>query len=224
MSGVAHLIGNGKSAGFYSPSAGLKITTNLPPFEVNNIYTTVMVDFKMMNAIHKGVVVVPGDWVLGARPHKWMEMRNDFYMKYSRQIKEFYLVLPRYAANYTDFNCGHMAAHYVANKLKRTEIHMYGFDSIFEFDTTSMSDLYLESPRDNMNKERMTSNWRQIWDGIYKEFPNTQFVLYHDKGNPQLKLPENVEVKTSNKGKTAIRKKIEPSKPFDRQEILNSSV
>ena len=91
MSGVAHLIGNGKSAGFYSPSAGLKITTNLPPFEVNNIYTTVMVDFKMMNAIHKGVVVVPGDWVLGARPHKWMEMKNDFYIKYSRQIKEFYL-------------------------------------------------------------------------------------------------------------------------------------
>jgi hypothetical protein len=224
MSGVAHLIGNGKSAGFYSPSSGLKITCNLPPFEVNNIYTTVMVDFKMMNAIHKGTVVVPGDWVLGARPHKWMEMRNDFYMKYSRQIKEFYLVLPRYAANYTDFNCGHMATHYIANKLKRTEIHMYGFDSIFEFDTTSMSDVFLESPRDNMNTERLTSNWRPIWDGIFKEFPNTQFVLYHDKGNPQLKLPENVEVKTSNKGKTAIRKKIEPSKPFDRQEILNSSV
>ena len=145
-------------------------------------------------------------------------------MKYSRQIKEFYLTLPRYAANYTDFNCGHMAAHYVANKLKRTEIHMYGFDSIFEFDTTSMSDTFLESPRDNMNTERLTSNWRPIWDGIFKEFPNTQFVLYHDKGNPQLKLPENVEVKTSNKGKKAIRKKIEPSKPFDRQEILNSSV
>ena len=175
----------------------------------------------MMNAIYKGHVEVPGDWVLGARPHKWMEMKNDFYIKYSGQIKEFYLVLPKYAANYTDFNCGHMATHYVANKLKRTEIHMYGFDSIFEFDTTSMSDTFLESPRDNMNTERLTSKWRPIFTGIFNEFPNTQFVLYHDKGNPQLKLPENVEVRTSNKGRTAIRKKNEPSKPFDRNEILN---
>ena len=211
MGEVAHIIGNGKSSGFYVPDKGLKITYNLPPFEVNNVYTTVMVDFKMMNAIHKGEVVVPGDWVLGARPHKWMEMRNDFYVKYSKQIKEFYLILPRYAGNYTDFNCGHMAAHWVANKLKRTEIHMYGFDSIFEFDTTSMSDTFMMSVRDNMNTERLTTRWRPIWFGIFNEFKNTQFILYHDKGNPMLKLPENVEVRTSNKGKTATRKRIDES-------------
>ena len=208
MGEVAHLIGNGKSSGFYVPDKGLKITCNLPPFEVANLYTTVMVDFKMMNAIWKGEVTVPGDWVLGARPHKWMEMRNDFYMKYSKQIKEFYLTLPRYAQNYTDFNCGHMATHWIANKLKRKEIHMYGFDSIFEFDTTSMSDTFMMSVRDNMNTERLTTRWRPIWFGIFNEFKNTQFILYHDKGNPMLKLPENVEVRTSNKGRTAMRKKV----------------
>jgi len=206
MGDVAHIIGNGKSSGFYVPDKGLKITCNLPPFEVNNVYTTVMVDFKMMNAIHKGEVVVPGDWVLGARPHKWMEMRNDFYIKYGHQIKEFYLKLPKYAANYTDFNCGHMATHWVANKLKRKEIHMYGFDSIFEFDTTSMSDTFMMSVRDNMNTERLTTRWRPIWFGIFNEFKDTQFILYHDKGNSMLKLPENVEVRTSNKGKTATRR------------------
>ena len=183
-----------------------------------------MVDFTMMNAIHSGQITGPGDWVLGARPHKWMEMKNDFYMKYSTQIKEFYLVLPSYCPNYTDFNCGHMATHWIANKLKRTEIHMYGFDSIFEFDTTSMSDTFMNSSRDNMNTERLTTNWRPVWDGIFNEFKDTQFVLYHDIGKPQIKLPPNVEIRTSNKGKTAIRKKNEPSKPFDRQEILNSSL
>ena len=215
MGDVAHLIGNGKSSGFYVPDKGLKVTCNLPPFEVNNLYTTVMVDFKMMNAIHKGNITVPGDWVLGARPHKWMEMRNDFYMKYSTQIKEFYLVLPKYAANYTDFNCGHMATHWLANKMKRKEIHMYGFDSIFEFDTTSMSDVFMNSVRDNMNTERLTTRWRPIWNGIFKEFKDTEFILYHDIGKPSFKLPPNVTIKTSNKGKRATRTKNE-EKQFDK--------
>jgi len=207
MGDVAHLIGNGKSSGFYVPDKGLKVTCNLPPFEIANLYTTVMVDFKMMNAIHKGNITVPGDWVLGARPHKWMEMKNDFYIKYSTQIKEFYLVLPKYAANYTDFNCGHMATHWLANKMKRKHIHMYGFDSIFEFDTTSMSDTFMNSVRDNMNTERLTTRWRPIWNGIFREFKDTEFILYHDIGKPSFKLPANVTVKTSNKGKRATRTK-----------------
>jgi len=207
MGDVAHLIGNGKSSGFYVPDKGLKVTCNLPPFEIANLYTTVMVDFKMMNAIHKGDITVPGDWVLGARPHKWMEMKNDFYIKYSTQIKEFYLVLPKYAANYTDFNCGHMATHWLANKMKRKQIHMYGFDSIFEFDTTSMSDTFMNSVRDNMNTERLTTRWRPIWNGIFREFKDTEFILYHDIGKPSFKLPANVTVKTSNKGKRATRTK-----------------
>ena len=203
MASIAHIIGNGKSAGIYQPAKGLKIVCNLPPMEVNNIYTTVMVDFKMMKAIHEGHVVVPGDWVLGARPKKWMEMRNDFYIKYSKQIKEFYTVLPKYAPNYTDFNCGHMAVHYTINKLERDEIHMYGFDSIFGFDITSYSDLYLPSPRDTLNTQRLTENWRPIWHHMFREFPKVKFVIHQDKGNSLIKLPQNVEV--FHPKKTAIK-------------------
>ena len=74
MSKVAHIIGNGDNASLYKPSVGLKITCNLPPFAVENVYTTCMVDFKMMKAIEEGSVIVPGEWVLGARPKKYMEM------------------------------------------------------------------------------------------------------------------------------------------------------
>ena len=199
MANVAHIIGNGKSSSLYSPSKGLKILCNLPPFAVENAYTTVMVDFKMMKSIAEGVLTVPGDWVLGARPKKWMEIRPDFYMRYARQIKEFYTVLPKYSANYTDFNCGHMATHYVANKLKCDEIHMYGFDSIFDFDITSCSDMYLESSRDNMNTERLTSKWRPIWKGIFNEFKDTQFVIHNRLTEAKIPLPDNVEVVGSNR-------------------------
>lgn len=196
MTKVAHLIGNGKSSALYKPEKGLKILCNLPPFEVKNAYTTVMVDFKMMKSIHEGVLTVPGDWVLGARPKKWMEMRPDFYLKYSSQIKEFYTVLPKYAGNYTDFNCGHMACHYIMNKLKCDEVHMYGFDSLFNFDATSCSDLYLQSSRDNMNTQRLTSKWRPIWAGIFSEFTNKKFILHKkkDNGSMKIKTPKNVEV------------------------------
>jgi hypothetical protein len=194
MTSVAHVIGNGKSAGMYTPAKGLKIACNMPQAGIDNLYTTVMVDFKMMKAVHEGVFKVPGDWTLGARPKKWMEMRNDFYLKYSKQIKEFYLHLPKYAANYTDFNCGHMAVHYTANKLKREEIHMYGFDSIFSFDITSAVDLILPSPRDNLNTQRLTENWRPIWFHMFREFPKTQFIIHQVKGNPLIKVPDNVEI------------------------------
>lgn len=200
MGKVAHIIGNGKTAGLYKPAKGLKITCNLPPFAVPNAYTTCMVDFKMMKAIHNGIVTVPGDWVLGARPKKWMEMKPQFYMKYSSQVKEFYTHLPKYVKNYTDFNCGHLATHYTANKLECDEIHMYGFDSIFSFDTTSSTDTFMQSDREQMNTHRLTNNWRPVWANMFKEFSDKQFILYyHKEVEAMINIPTNVEIRVQGK-------------------------
>ena len=47
-----------------------------------------IVDFKMMNALTKGQIQLDMyDWILGTRPRKWMEMRPDFYMKYTKRLK-----------------------------------------------------------------------------------------------------------------------------------------
>ena len=198
MSKVAHVIGNGDMAAMYKPAKGIKVTCNLPPFAVENVFSTFMVDFKMMKAIDEGSVIVPGEWILGARPKKWMEIRPDFYMKYAPQIKGFYLHLPKYVSTYTDFNCGHMATHYVASKMQATEIHMYGFDSMFEFNMRSTTDLFLHSDRSNMNNNRLISNWRPIWSKLFEEFPETQFVLYHKHDNIKFTVPKNVEIRTKN--------------------------
>ncbi len=196
MAKTAHVIGNGDSATRYKPAPGLKITCNLPPFAVENVYTTCMVDFKMMNAIKEGSVTVPGEWVLGARPKKFMELNPQFHMRYAAQVKDYYTVLPDYAGNYTNFNCGHMAVHYAANKLKCDEIHMYGFDSIFDFNLRSASDLYLISDREANNSLRLSNNWRPIWQEMFKEFPNTQFVLHHKHPNIKIPVTSNVEIRT----------------------------
>lgn len=198
MAKVAHVIGNGDNAAMYKPSKGLKITCNVPPFEVHNAYTTCIVDFKMMRAIHEGSVIVPGEWILGARPKKYMELNPNFHMKCAPQIKGFYTVLPKYAGNYTNFNCGHMAVHYTANQLKCDEIHMYGFDSIFDMNLRSSSDTFLLSDREATNNVRLTNNWRPVWADMFKEFSNTQFILYHKHNNIKFQIPKNVEIRTKN--------------------------
>ena len=196
MTKTAHIIGNGESYRFYKPAKGIKMTCNVPPMGIANVYATAIVDFKMCNAMNEGSIdLTHMDWVMGARPKHFTEKNSSFYLKYARNIKDFYLTLPKYVANYTDFNCGHFCAHYVANRMKCDEIHMYGFDSIFDFNLVSTTDLVLMSNRDHSNTHRLAENWRPITEGIFKEFPNTQFVVHHKHDKAKITLPKNVEVR-----------------------------
>ncbi len=195
---IVQLVGNGDHASLFHKGSrpGMKLTCNLPPFPVNGVYATVMVDFKMMKALHEGSLNIPGDWILGMRPKIWMDQQSTFYVKHSHQVKEFYTELPKYVANYTDFNCGHMACHYAANKVKADEIHMYGFDSIFDFNLKSCSDFYLNSDRGAMNNNRLATNWRPVWQKMFNEFPNTKFILHHIHDSIKFQVGDNVDVVT----------------------------
>ena len=199
MAKVVHVIGNGDTASLYKPTNGLKVTCNVPPFAVPDVWGTCIVDFKMMVAMNEGSVIPPGQWILGARPHKYMELNPNLRIKWMNNIREYYTVLPKYAGNFTNFNCGHMAVHYAANRLKGEEIHMYGFDSIFDFNLRSYTDMVLNSDRGNTNNLRLANNWRPIWAEMFKEFKDTKFVLHHKHNESKIPLPENVEVHVSSK-------------------------
>ena len=194
MPRVVHIIGNGDSVDFYNrePRKGLKLTCNIPPFPVPDAYGTIMVDFKMMKALTVGELVMPGDWILGFRPKLWMEKNPQFHMQMAPQVKEFYLKLPKYAKNYTDFNCGHMATHYACTKFNPDIVYMWGFDSLFDLNLRSCSDLYLPSPRDDKTNVRLSDNWRPIWQAMFKEFSNVKFVLNHFHDKIKFPVSENV--------------------------------
>ena len=190
------LLGNGASAGLYHEveTNGKIYTCNLPPFAVPEAVATFMVDFKMMRAIASGSVVVPGDWIIGARPKYWMNKNPTFYMKYSGQIKEMFIEKPDYAPDYTAFNCGHMGAYYLLKRKQAKVIHLFGFDSIFSFDLHSVTDFYLNSDRSTTNSRRLADNWRPIWQKIFEEFSDVQFKVYYYKEVPKISLPSNVKV------------------------------
>jgi len=198
MARVAHIIGNGDSSLLYQnePRKGLKLACNAIGFAIPEKYATVIVDYKFMDAMKKGIATVDGDWILGFRPKHWMELNPQIYVKWSKQVKEFYTALPDYVANYTDFNCGHMAAHYAANKLKADEIHMYGFDSIFDFNLRSVSDIDMPSDRGNMNNLRLADNWRPVWQSMFREFKDVKFILHYYHKKLKINVDGNVHIKT----------------------------
>lgn len=208
MTKVVHVLGNGDKSVLYKKEKreGTKLLCNLPPFSMDpkEVYATCMVDFKMMAALTEGSLDVGMyQWVLGTRPRIWMDdpRRAAFYLKYSHNIREFYTHVPDYAGNATNFNCGHMAVHYAASRHKADEIHMYGFDTLFDFNIRSCTDFYLNSDRSDTNNYRLINNWRPIWEGIVKEFPNTKFVMHHTHDDLKINKLDNIEIVTYNLSK-----------------------
>jgi hypothetical protein len=200
-----NVLGNGDNAGiFQRGTPGKLLICNMPPFEIprKEVHATCMVDFKMMKALQEGHIKLDMyDWILGTRPRIWMEQSGTFYLKYSHLIKGFYQHVPAYATidgnttmAATNFNCGHMAVHYACAKMKATEVHIYGFDSIFDMNLESFTDLLLESDRGTANTVRLASNWRTIWTNMFKEFPHTTFNLYHSHSDIKIPVGDNVRV------------------------------
>lgn len=216
MSNVFHILGNGDKAIYYQKEkrVGTKLLCNMPPFEIprNEVFATCMVDFKMMMALTEGSINLDAyPWILGTRPKIWMQERHAFYLKYAHNIKEFYTHVPEYAGNATNFNCGHMAVHYAANKKKADEIHMYGFDTIFDFNMRSVTDMVLSSDRSTNNNYRLLNNWRPIWVEIFKEFPKTKFVLHHNHDNLKIPKLDNMEVVVYNDKMSSAQKQEDKS-------------
>lgn len=196
MPDIVHVIGNGPSAANYvQGSEGAKVSCNIPPFDIDGLFATCIVDFKMMHAIKNDGIMPPRPWVLGFRPKVFMEKNPSFHMKAAPYIREFFTKLPKYADGYTQFNCGHMATYYSLHKWNPKVVHMYGFDSMFNFDLSSATDFYLESDRSEQNNARLTNNWRKLWHGIFKEWSETDFVVHMDNhDNLKFPKPDNVKI------------------------------
>ena len=212
MTKKVHILGNGDSNSLMPQNVrdaedGKVLICNIPPFAIPKAYACCMVDFKMMKNLTDGTVNLDSyKWVLGNRPKIWMDKKPTFYIQHSWHIREFYTDVPKYCGKpagqaATNFNCGHMAAHYAARRHQPDEIHLYGFDSIMDHNMRSFTDTVLPSDRNNTNNYKLLDVWRPIWMNIFKEFGDTKFVLHHFHANSKVDLGKNVEIRVSNKKK-----------------------
>lgn len=205
-----NVLGNGDNAHLYQKGTeGELLVCNMPPMELpkKDVYASCMVDFKMMVALETGSVKLDEyDWILGTRPRRWMEKSPTFYLKYSPNIKGFHTHVPPYAQlpghklseAASNYSCGHMAVDYACRVMKAKEVHMYGFDAMFDMNLASFSDTFLVANRSALNVHRMASNWRPIWSKFFTEFSDVQFVIHHCHDDIKLSLPENARVEVGN--------------------------
>lgn len=220
MTKVVHLLGNGDHAHYFKEKErkGTIITCNMPPFEIdpNRVYGTCMVDFKMMLALTRGEISLDSFWwVLGTRPRIWMYEQTQFYLKYANRVKGFYTHVPEYAGNATNFNCGHMAAHYACAKHKADELHLYGFDTVFDFNMRSITDTYLSSDRTDTNNYRLLNIWRPIWRDIIREFSKVKFVFHHNHDVFKIPKLDNMETVVYNSRISSAQNRKDPSDVSD---------
>jgi len=157
----------------------------------------------MMVALDEGKVELGQyDWVLGTRPRKWMEKNPTFYLKYSQNNRGFntyvlpYAKMPGHKLSdaATNYSCGHMAVDYACRIMKAKEVHMYGFDAMFDMNLDSHTDTFLDSNRSALNIHRMASNWRPIWSSFFREFSTVKFVIHHVHPDIKLAISENVSI------------------------------
>ena len=207
MTNKVHILGNGDRATLMPESTrhghdGKLVICNQPPFYVSNVWGCTIVDFKMMKALQEGSVNLDGYmWVCGNRPKMHMAKNPTFNIKHAHHIREFYTDVPKYcgknpAEAATNFNCGHFATHYACKRLQPDEIHMYGFDSLFDHNMRSFTDTVLPSDRGKNNNYRLLDNWRPIWVKIFEEFSDIEFKLWHNHANAKVDFPSNVSVIT----------------------------
>jgi len=202
-----NVLGNGAhSSLFKRGTEGKLLVCNMPPvdFDPEEVYASCMVDFKMMSALKDGLVSQLGkyDWILGTRPRKWMEMNPSFYMRYAQNIKGFHKHVPTYAQlrgnslseAATNYSCGHMAVDYACRIIQAKEVHIYGFDSMFDMNLESHTDTILQSDRGPLNTHRLSSNWRPIWSSFFKEFEKVNFFIYHSHDKIKFPIGDNVTI------------------------------
>ena len=173
-----NILGNGPGAAlFQKGTEGELVVCNMPPIELSKeeVYASCMVDFKMMSALEEGQVNLGEyDWVLGTRPRRWMELKPAFYLKYSQNIRGFHTYVPPYAQlpgnklsdAATNYSCGHMAVDYACRIMKATEVHMYGFDAMFDMNLESHTDNFLKSDR----SEKILNDVRKFIEDTAHDF------------------------------------------------------
>lgn len=197
---IVHVLGNGPSQQlwFNAETKGQVVACNMPYQVVpkERLWASIIGDFKVMRAINEGSLDLSHmPWVFGTRPKMYCDQNPSFHMKWAQNIREFYTYVPPYSANATDWSAGHLAVHYTCMRLQPKELHMWGFDSMFSHDLSSASDLLIESNREANNRFRMNAVWRPIWQNLFQEMNNVNFVIHYDKkANLQFEVTDNVRV------------------------------
>jgi hypothetical protein len=169
-----HFIGNGESNSLYSYQPhDFVVACNVPKFK-NTYKVLSIIDQKVLLFLENNrTSIKPVDIWCTPEIKRFAETKSlpgryqDVYEKKHR------------------WNSGHLAIQHMAKT--HSKINLWGMDSMFTDDLTSqMDDRVIRSKRPNLNIQ-----WRPNWTTVFKQAPNTEFVVHIPKGATGIDYAEN---------------------------------
>jgi hypothetical protein len=163
-----HILGNGPSNILYEPSDGYVIGCNVQTYPVD---VSVAVDIKpfhlyMANKmIFQGKPIITSQYAMDGIKHKDIEKELDIVHK-----------LP-YLEKY--MSAGHIAVKWAIDS-GYTEIHLWGFDSIWADTQETKTDILI--PRDRQQHD-LPIHWREKW----QQFKTYNIIVHNTIEGTQLK-------------------------------------
>lgn len=155
------ILGNGPSRTLYNEDNDFDIVIgcNIPWTKVD---ATVICDIEIIDLLKKDFTLIQVPVIISTIVFE--------------RLKEFKMVDKFTILDVFKPKDWHNAAHYAADYLMTKEVdevHLYGCDSIFEEDISSVTDEVVEK---NMNLDKFIRKWRKVWD---KKFENELKFLVH---------------------------------------------
>lgn len=164
----AHLVGNGKSQSLYVWHRGTVVACNIPNKQDLKYDIISIIDQKVINYLK--------DKPNSIRPVQiWCTPQIE---KQARAAQLPGVWHPVYEHRHR-FNSGHHAVQHLAKKYKK--IHLWGMDSMYSTDLTSLMDEKIVRPqRPDLNRE-----WRPHWTEIFEQNKECDFIVH---------VPNNIKV------------------------------
>jgi hypothetical protein len=164
----AHILGNGPSIQLYNPQDGFVIGCNFHEYPVD---LTVLVDCKPF-MIYKGKrELLPNRKIITSK-YAWPTIEEQ------KLVDEFeYVHIVEQLEQYK--SAGHIATEWALNN-GYDEIHLWGFNSIFEDSQETKTDLIVPRSRAQFD---LFIHWRERW----KEFTQYNITVHNTLQGTQLK-------------------------------------
>lgn len=175
MRTVTNVIGNGASNSLYTPTGDYTIACNVPTH----------------NIPYNALSIIDNQPITWMKNNNWRPRTPVFCLPATRDYARKQNIEGDWLAVYERVersNAGIYAVEYSTRH--SSEIHLWGFDSLFSQDLTSQMDNLVPRPsRGPLNKW-----WRPHWQELFKKYNEIEFVIHIPKGETCETYSTNVTI------------------------------
>jgi len=161
MAKIINIVGNGSSSRLFKHMGLFTVACNIPPKNIQ--YNTLS--------------IIDNQPILWMKTNSWQPRVPVLCTESVKNMAQSKGRTGDWRAVYektSRWNSGHHAVKYFCETQSVDQIHLWGFDSVYTEDLTSVQDsVIIRHRRPNLNQ-----HWRPIWNTLFDSFPNTEMIFH----------------------------------------------